>query len=389
MGRQECRRIRRVWASSGKRLRPGPKSALAALALCSVLAACSPYVFSDNTQAFSKAMASIDTSYKDTGQKIQDEQQQAAHIEWIRDRPRLMPGPGCKASAADSKGTEPCDIVRPDQPQAGKLPVPEAPAPKAKPPADVCQADPEALPVDVEVQAKKAAKLSRTDLLKAVDNYIAALAAVSNAQDRTDFDNAAAKVSAAVGTLVQTAAGATPAAPAAGTAGAVAKATTNAVLWLVGQGLDYQRLQELRRGTEAACEPMHVLSKAIAVVLEEQRGNRLDGLRTLVILEVQAVNMLGARATAQAYGSAIDDSQAAANAYQTVRVTDPQAMGQALSDAHDALVVAVRNNNGEFAALVASLEAFGQRVGDIATAASTSSRPQPAAAAKPSAPATK
>src|SRR5260370_23857539 len=86
---------------------------------------------------------------------------------------------------------------------------------------------------------KQPPPLQRADLLRALDNYTAALAAITKAQDRADFDNAAAKVSSAVGALAHSAPG-----PYGAAAAPVAKASTNAVLWLVGQDLDYRRLQE-------------------------------------------------------------------------------------------------------------------------------------------------
>jgi hypothetical protein len=202
--------------------------------------------------------------------------------------------------------------------------------------------------------------------LRALDNYTAALAAITKAQDRADFDNAAAEVSAAVGTLAQS----VPS-PYGAAAAPVAKASTNAVLWLVGQDLDYRRLHELQNATRVACEPMHVLADALGVVLEEQRDARLRGLFVLLVRKAQALNMARAtpRVTDQAYGAAIDDAEAAADAFEAVRITDPHATARALRDAHDNLVVAVRNNDGEFAALVASLQTFTQRANDLATAA--------------------
>jgi hypothetical protein len=186
-----------------------------------------------------------------------------------------------------------------------------------------------------------------------------------------DFDNAAAKVSAAVGGLAQSAP------PPYSAAAPIAKASSNAALWLVGQDLHYRRLQELQIATRAACEPIHVLTAALGGMLEGQRKVRLRGLHGLLGLKIEAIKI--ARTTPhmseQTYGAAIDDAQAAADAYQTVRATDPQATVQALSDAHDALVVAVRNNDGQFAALITSLQTFAQRANDLASAAAATASP--------------
>lgn len=108
-------------------------------------------------------------------------------------------------------------------------------------------------------------------------------------------------------------------------------------------------------------------------MLEEQRDARLRGLFVLLVRKTAALNRIRAtpRVTDQVYGAAIDDAEAAADAFETVRATDPHATALALRNAHDNLVVAVRNNNGEFAALVASLQTFARQANDLATAAAT------------------
>jgi hypothetical protein len=71
----------------------------------------------------------------------------------------------------------------------------------------------------------------------------------------------------------------------------------------------------------------------------------------------------------QIVGTAIDNAQAAAAAFEAVRVSNPRATLQALSDAHDALVVAVRDNNGEFSALVTNLQTLVMQTQALAAAA--------------------
>ena len=239
------------------------------------------------------------------------------------------------------------------------------------PPVDVCEPSSDSTPVPKADAAKSLPPLQPAQLLKTLDDYIAALAAITKAQDRMEFDNAAAKVSAAVGGLAQSAG------PYGAAAAPVAKASSNAALWLVGQELDYRRLQELQIATRAACEPIHVLTAALGGMLEDQRKVRLRGLHGLLGLKIQAVNTarIAPHVSDQTYGAAVDDAQAVADAYQTVRATNPQATAQALSGAHDALVVAVRNNDGQFVALITSLQTFAQRADDLATAAATTASP--------------
>lgn len=338
------------------------KAAVAAAAFaCGAQSACSPYVFSGNVQTFSTKMTLIDASYQDNAQKIIAERHLANRTQWVHDRSVLLTGPGCDFDAANSL---PCDLMAKGAPVRTVRTA--AKSEPTAPPADVCETITDLPPAQTTVPDQHPPPLQRTDLLRALDNYTAALAAITKAQDRADFDNAAAAVSAAVGALAQSAPG-----PYGAAAAPVAKASTNAILWLVGQDLDYRRLHELQNATGIACEPMHVLADALGAVLEEQRDARLRGLFVLLVQKTRALNLARTtpRVTDQAYGAAIDDAEAAADAFQAVRATDPHATARALRDAHDQLVVAVRNNNGEFAALVASLQTFSQRAHDLATAA--------------------
>jgi hypothetical protein len=211
--------------------------------------------------------------------------------------------------------------------------------------------------------------LSTAGLLKSLSNYVGALAALSTAQDIAGLDNAAARMSTAIGELARSA----------GPYGAAAAplASTKASWWLslLGQDdLDNRRLEQLKIATEAACEPFHVLTDAVGLVLDDQRLMLLDGLSERLFLEIRKLNIAReAHAPDQAYGIAIDEAQAAADTFNAVRVANPVATAQALRDAHDALVVAVRNNDGQFAALTERLQAFAEQA-DALTAAIASTR---------------
>jgi hypothetical protein len=186
-----------------------------------------------------------------------------------------------------------------------------------------------------------------------------------------------------VGGLVQSAALASGAgAAAAPLAGALAKASVDVVLWVIGQALDYQRLEELRAATEKACEPVHALAIALDFILEEQRGNELQELRKQLVWNIRTVNQLRGQGNPQSYGAAIDAAEASADAFQNIRVTDPDALANALRDAHDKLVLAVRNNTGESDALIASLTTFAKYVGQLEIATANVSASASAAAGK-------
>ena len=189
-------------------------------------------------------------------------------------------------------------------------------------------------------------------LLKALDNYTAALAAITNAQDRADFDTAASELSAAVAALAQSGG------PYGAAAAPIAKASVNIALWFVGEALDHQRLDALRNSTRAACQPIHVVTDALGLALDDRRRTLLGADYKWLIDMVGRYNRdrTNPRASDQTLGTDIDNAQAAAAKLETVRVSNPTATMRALSDAHDALVVAVRNNDGEFGALATSLQ---------------------------------
>jgi hypothetical protein len=337
-----------------------------------ILSSCSPYVYSSDVQTLSTKMASIDTSYQDGGQQIIAEKHLSNRLQWIQRKPLLAAGPGCNAQTRTNSAV-PCDLIEKGAAvnTVGTVVDPPQPVPPA---VDACETatDLSSKPTAIGT-AKTAPPLQRADLPKAFDNYTAALAAVTKAQDRADFDAAAAKVSAAVGAL-------------AGPYATAAKASSNAALWLVGQELDYRRLEELKIATGLACEPIHILAPALGVVLDEQRGDRLDVLHTVLEERIRAVNVARTtpHITDQAYGAAIDDAQAAADAFQAVYATNPEATAQALSNAHDALVVAVRNNDGQFAALVVSLQTLSQEANTQAAGAVATPSPTTSSAVKKS-----
>jgi hypothetical protein len=227
--------------------------------------------YSDNIQILSAKMGSIDASYQDDAQKIVAERHLANRTLWIHDKPVLLTGPGCDLDAANSAS---CDLMVKGAPvPAVHVAAKPHQSPPIAPAANVCETITDLPSAPTTASDKHPPPLQRADLLKALDDYTAALAAIRKAQDRADLDNAAAQASAAVGALAQSAP-----IPYGAAAGPVAKASSSAVLWLVGQDLGYRRLHELQNATRIACEPMDVLADALEVVLEEQRDASIDAV---------------------------------------------------------------------------------------------------------------
>lgn len=356
------------------------RTAPAVAALTSiVLSSCSPYPYSDSSQTLSTKSASLGTFYEAADRRIAAEQRLNHRLEWGFTRPVLDFGPGCEVYATQMAS---CDLIEKGQvPAVAVTPMPET-APN-KPVENVCRVNIASVGTPTRGTVKELKPLQRSDVLGSLKAYTAALVAITRAQDRADFDTAAGKVSAAVGGLVQSAALASgTAAAAAPLAGELAKASTDVALWLIGQALDYQRLEELRTATETACEPINALAVALGFMLEEQRGNELQELRRQLSWNVRTVNQLRVRGNAQSYGAAIDAAEASADSFQGIRATDLDALANALREAHDKLVLAVRNNTGERDALIVSLTSFAKYVDQLETAASNMSASTATAAGK-------
>lgn len=341
----------------------------ASVSILGVLSACSPYAYSDHTQKLSTAMAAIDTAYQQNAQQIIADRKLQSRLSWVAEKSPLVLTPGCVDTTGTAR-TGPCEVV----PEGEKVSVIDPPS-KSAPAAstgDVCEVVARPASTPAPEAAKVAAPLTSAALVKALDDYAAALAALTKAQDRADFDSAADKLSAAVGGL------------AGPTAGPLAKASSSMLLWLVGQDLDYRRLRELRIATAAACEPIHTLEGPLERALVTQRHARLLVLGNILVLDMQAVKHARAnpRVTDYEYDAAIEKAQAAADAFEAERATDPQATAQALSKVHDELVVAVRSNNGQFKELITALEDFTAKAKDLA--ATAAAKPTSAKSAKAS-----
>jgi hypothetical protein len=338
--------------------------AVCAMVACNVLSSCSPYVYSSDVAKLSTETSSIDTSSQQTAIAIIDQQYQNNRYDWIQQRRALALGPGCRLN---NSGPVACELAT-----APPVPVPpltDASEKKDSPAksTDVCEMSDAATPVNApspQTKQKPTTPAEVRDLLKALDNYTAALAAITKAQDRTDFDTAAGKLSAAVGALAQSGG------PYGAAAAPAAKASVNIVLWLVGEALDYQRLEALRNSTRAACQPIHVVTHALGLTLDDQRRDLLGQDYVGLVHMTQRYNMdrTNPHTSEQALGTDIDNAQAAASKFEAERVSNPIATMQALSDAHDALVVAVRNNDGEFGTLVTNLQTLATQTQALAAA---------------------
>jgi hypothetical protein len=114
----------------------------------------------------------------------------------------------------------------------------------------------------------------------------------------------------------------------------------------------------------------------VGFLLENQRLSQLGYLKELLVSKIQAMNIANrTHVTEKDYGAAIDEAQVTADAFTAVHVGNPLVPAQAFSDAHDALVVAVRNNGGQFPELIDRLQAFAERTDEVTSALASSKKP--------------
>jgi hypothetical protein len=194
-----------------------------------------------------------------------------------------------------------------------------------------------------------------TAMLADLKDYANALAAVSNAADRTAF-NAVAQLSGSVGAL------ATAAGPASGGLSAAAPAVVNIFGWLVGTALDQQRFDALKAGVTAASTPLangeipinHVATLA---------GSGLFALslarRAVLVPEANVLMArLGPALSATEYKQALSDAQAVVAVLDGLRLTDPTAAATGLVKAHEALVKAVNDPTRYYPSLLKAVSDF-------------------------------
>ena len=280
-------------------------------------------------------------SYQSTAQNILADQALTQRTDWMISKPKLAQGTGC---TDDTRIKQSCTLLDTASMTAKQ---------RSAPPTAID--DP--------------ARITAETVLKSIGDYAAAIAALSAAADRTAFDTASTNVATAVGAL---AASAGKYAGPIGSTFVLAKPVTTAVLWLVGQKLDYDRLLMLRAAVSNADPSIQVLAtKALPVILSGQNLSQQTAVLNLLSSQIEAVNVIRAHPPVKDadYGSALYTAQATASALNAVRAADPNATARALADAYSKLTAAVMSDDGQLDALGTSIETFSQQVSAIVNAA--------------------
>jgi hypothetical protein len=311
--------------------------------------ACSPYSFSSEIASMSNGVDKMAESFSSGYGGLANDLATASQVEMATKRQRVLPARAC---------TDEVDALRSDT-QVCALHMQGTPAPAL---------------TDVELQ-----RTQTMDSVQVLKKYANALAAVTNAADRTAYDAAVGQLSGAVGTLT---AAASPALP----VGMIAPAAINAMGWVFGMALDQQRYDSLRTAVNRVGKPLpDQANPNPSSPIREVTGTLGEGLSLLTNARIKAlrreVGLLLVRLNDRPSGDDIYRKQLAeawsvAATIEALRRSDPRRAVADLAVAHDKLVEAVNDSGRSYASLLKAVGEFGEKISAVhaaMTAASSSS----------------
>ncbi len=222
-----------------------------------------------------------------------------------------------------------------------------------------------------------ALKPAEQKVLATLKAYADGLAAVTNAQDRKDYDAAASQLASSVAGL-GTALGAVY--PPAALSGPVLSAVVTFATWTIGEGLDAARYDTLKSAINAVGTPSQNLqdSSAIQVVADKAITPALVAVQsarvTLLFRQLNArqdrINKDlkaagGGNVQLDRYDTPLTDLASRVATLNAVRAVDPKALGESLVKAHADLQKAVNDKSKQFPSLVSSIGDFADKAAAV------------------------
>lgn len=321
----------------------GIRKGLLAASICAAVGACSPYNYSKEISAFSTGVDGLATSVTAGHDELVNDEYANRKQDLILNRRAVALSTTCGDGAGTSaKDAQPCAV--------------QGIGVKSDP------LDPDPIPEDI------------TKELKYLKQYAQALAAVTKASDRNDYQAAVGQLSNAVKNLVAVV-------PGYGTAAApVVAAGINVFGWLVGTALDEQRYETLKKAVtlletpigDPKEKPMHLLAAG------------LDGQLTAITRERQIALRKGALALRQRLGPNLDQKtyqerytelEAIVTVMESLRKSDPSGAAKGLETTHKALSDALNDPKRQLDTLPAELGTFVDKVSALQAALKTASTP--------------
>lgn len=216
-------------------------------------------------------------------------------------------------------------------------------------------------------------------ILAALKAYADGLAAVTNVQDREDYDAAASQLSSSVAALGTALGAVTPGGAAAGPAlAAVVTLTT----WTVGTGLDTARYDTLKSAINAIGTPsvdlnkqsaiQVVVDKAITPALTAVRSARIELLFAQLNARMDRINSdLANKSTditpilLDRYDTPLMNSASLVATLNAIKGVHPKAVGMSLVEAHNEMQKAVNDESRQFQSLVSSMADFADKAAAV------------------------
>lgn len=311
-------------------------------------AACSPYSFSSEVASMSNGVDKMAESFSSGYDGLANDLATTKRVEMAVKRQAILVAPTCD---------DEINAPRNDAAVCG-LYIAGTPAPAL-----------------TDLQLTQAQMMQSVRLLK---KYANALAAVTNAADRTAYDTAVGQLSGAVGTM---AAAVAPAAPVA----MIAPAAINAMGWVFGTALDQQRFDSLRTAVNHVGKPLPTEANPnpnspIRVVT----GRLGKGLSTLTDARIRALSreagLLAAGLSSrplsdEAYRKQLAEAWAAAATADALQRSNPRGAAADLADAHDKLVEAVNDPGRSYGSLLKAVGEFGEKISAVHAAMTAANSP--------------
>ena len=317
------------------------KTCLLATAL-GVVAACTPYNFSKEIGDFSQGITQISGSF-DTGTAAWDSDQIALlHLRRVERRTAISLSDDCTPLAIMDNLSR-CDLVALKR---------QGPVPAVQPeltPEDALQRQ------EREERQRKAVRAEMAGLV----SYAHALAAVTNADDRSKFEAASKRLSLSVKNFTTLAAAAAPGID------VVAPAVTNILLWGIGLKLDYDRYDALRQETGNAQAAIDSIAKALGQQIGRIRLSRANTLRATAIILVEP---LGPGMAHDVYDRRLTAAEQVVAQIRALGSSHPDELAKNLAATHAAMVAAINDPNRQLEQLITSIEKFKSLVEALQTA---------------------
>jgi hypothetical protein len=342
-----------IWGAmphnSGQERKQTMRAIVALVTATGVLCACSsPYVYQKEVDSFSSSVTTVSNGVTQGLDNLGQDQAAADVAQVINARVGVEIPPEC----GQENNSGPCRVMTHGRAQGSYLAGRFA---------------------DVKVPERK--------VLAALKSYADGLAAVTNAQDRKDYDSAASQLSSSVAGLGTALGGVTGGAGAA--AGPVLAAVVTFSTWAIGKGLDAARFDTLRSAVDAVGAPsvdlggqsaiQVVADKAITPALKAVRSARIDLLARQLNAQQDRINYDLSTAGAthvslDRYDTPLMELASLVVTLNSVRAIDPAAVGNSLVAAHTDLMNAVNNKSTQFQGLVSSISEFADKAAAVESA---------------------